>query len=342
MWGWAMWGRVLAAVLIGVVWLGVPGQASAQDDDDAEFFRGRTITYIVSTAPGGGYDTYARLLVRYMAKYLPETRIVVRNVPGAGNIIGANRIYVARPDGLTFGTFNTGLLYSQMLEMQGIRFDLGQMSWIGKMADEGRTLVLATNSGLDGVQDLITSEETMRLATSGIGAASHIETRMLQEMLGLNVRLITNIVGGDTQLSMLRGEVVGALEAASSNANFVQRGDGKYVLSIAGAHSGLSGVPQARDFVTDPQHLRLLDLVEMIAYVGRPTAGPPGIPPGRLEVLRDAYMQAVSDPELLAQAVILKIPIQPDRGDEVAEKVALILNQPPEVIEVLSQAAGAD
>jgi tripartite-type tricarboxylate transporter receptor subunit TctC len=314
-------------------------QSALAQNPDAEFFRGKTITYIVATGPGGGYDTYGRLLTMFMAKYMPGTRIIVRNVPGAGNIIGANTIYKARPDGLTFGIFNTGLIYSQMLKMQGVQFDLSKMSWIGKMADEGRTLVLATNSGLDSVQDLMAAKEPVRLASSGIGSASDIETRMLQKMLQLNVRLITNIVGGETQLSMLRGEVAGVLEAASSEAEFVKQGKAKYVLSIAGAHSDLPGVPQARDFITDADHLRLLSLVETIAELGRPTAGPPGIPPGRLEVLRDAYMKAVSDPELLARARRMNIPIKPARGDEAAGKIPAIFSQPPNVIAMLRQAA---
>src|SRR5262245_14660319 len=330
--------RFLKAALAGALCLAAPGVAFAQNAD-AEFFRGKTITYIVATGPGGGYDTYGRLLTIFMTKYMPGTRIIVRNVPGAGNIIGANTIYKARPDGLTFGIFNTGLIYSQMLKMPGVQFDLSKMSWIGKMADEGRTLVLATNSGLDSIEDLMTAKQPIRLASSGIGAASDIETRLLQKMLRLNVRLITNIVGGETQLSMLRDEVAGVLEAASSEAEFVKRGSAKYVASIAGAHSDLPGVPQARDYVTNPDHLRLLSLVEMIAELGRPTAGPPGIPPGRLEVLRDAYMKAVTDPELLAQAVKMNIPIKPARGDMAASKIPAILSQPPAVIAMLKQAA---
>ena len=332
-----MRGRIPIAAA-AVLWAGTLGQAAAQSTD-ADFFRGRTITYIVATAPGGGYDTYGRLLVRYMEKYLPGTRILVRNVPGAGNIIGANTIYTARPDGLTFGTFNTGLIYSQMLGMEGVRFDLARMSWVGKMADEGRTLVLATNSGLDSIEDLMTSRETLRLASSGIGAASDIETRMLKRMLGLNVRLISNIEGGETQLSMLRGETVGVLEAASSQAQFVGDGNGKYVLAIAGERSGVPGVAQARDYVSDPEHLRLLALVETIAELGRPTAGPPGIPPGRLEVLRNAYMRAAADPELLAQAAMLNIPIQPARGDLTAQKIDAIFQTPPQVVTLLRDVA---
>ena len=330
--------HLLKAAIAGLLWLAVPASGWAQTSD-AEFFRGKTINYIVATGPGGGYDTYGRLLTRFMAKYMPGTTFVVRNIPGAGNIIGVNTIYRAAPDGLTFGIFNTGLIYSQMLKMEGVRFDLAKMSWIGKMADEGRTLVLATKSGLDSIDDLINAKEPVFLASSGIGAASDIEMRLLQKMLRLNVRLLTNIVGGETQLSMLRGEVAGVLEAASSQAEFVKQGNAKYVLSITGAQSALPGVPTARDFVTNEENLRLISLVENIAQLGRPTAGPPGIPAGRLEVLRDAFMKAVSDPELLAQARRMNIPILPARGDEAARLLPAILAQPPNVIALLSDAA---
>ena len=326
------------ALLAGAAIFAAPAMAFAQNPD-AEFFRGKTVNYIVATGPGGGYDTYGRLLTRYMAKYMPGTTFVVRNIPGAGNIIGVNTIYRARPDGLTFGIFNTGLIYSQMLKLPGVQFDLAKMSWIGKMADEGRTLVLATSSGLDSIEDLINAKEPVFLASSGIGAASDIEMRLLQKMLRLNVRLITNIVGGETQLSMLRGEVSGVLEAASSQAEFVKQGNAKYVLSITGAQSALPGVPTARDFVTNEEHLRLITLVENIAQLGRPTAGPPGIPPGRLEVLPDAFMKAVNDPERKAQAARMNIPIQPARGDETAKLLPAILAQPPNVVALLSEAA---
>ncbi len=79
------------------------------------FSMDKTVTYIVATNPGGGYDTYARLIARYMEKHLDGVKIRIRNVPGAGNIVGANQLFVAKPDGLTIGTFNTGLIYAQLL-----------------------------------------------------------------------------------------------------------------------------------------------------------------------------------------------------------------------------------
>ncbi len=102
----------------------VAGAAPAGAAGAADFFKGKTLTYIVATSPGGGYDTYARLIAEHMKKYLPVNKIIVKNVPGAGHIIGANQLYVAKPDGLTIGTFNTGLIYAQLLGAEGIIFDL--------------------------------------------------------------------------------------------------------------------------------------------------------------------------------------------------------------------------
>ena len=81
----------------------------------ADFFKGKTVTYIVATAPGGGYDLYGRLVAEYMQRHLPGSTFIVRNVPGAGHLIGTNAIYAAKPDGLTIGTFNTGLIYNQLI-----------------------------------------------------------------------------------------------------------------------------------------------------------------------------------------------------------------------------------
>ncbi|MGY9105617.1 MAG: hypothetical protein ACKVG0_03625 [Alphaproteobacteria bacterium] len=124
--------------------LTAPIQAFAAD---ASFYQGKTVSYVVATDAGGGYDTYGRMVARYMQKHLPGSRFVVRNVPGAGNIIGTNLIYTARPNGLTIGMFNSGLIYNQLMGTQGIRFDLTKMSWVGKASNQIRVMVIGSNSG---------------------------------------------------------------------------------------------------------------------------------------------------------------------------------------------------
>ena len=135
-------------ILAGVALLLTGASAAATAAESAQdFYKGKTISYIVATSPGGGYDTYGRLVARYMNKYLPGSKIIIRNLPGAGHVIGANTIYASRPDGLTIGTFNTGLIYLQLLHESGVRFDLAKMSWIGKAASDTRVLVLSKSSG---------------------------------------------------------------------------------------------------------------------------------------------------------------------------------------------------
>src|SRR5919108_4984612 len=153
----------------------MPVAASAQDS----FYDGKTVTYIVATNPGGGYDTYGRLVAKYMEKHLPGTKFVVKNVPGAGHIVGANTIYASKPDGLTIGSFNTGLIYSQLLKREGIQFDLAKMSWIGKASDDLRALVLGTNSGFKSFDEAVKAKQPLKLAAAGLGSAAYVDTKIL-------------------------------------------------------------------------------------------------------------------------------------------------------------------
>ena len=132
-----------------------------------EFFVGRTITYIVATNPGGGYDTYARLIARHLERHLGGARVVVKNVPGAANIVGANELYAASPDGLTLGTFTIGLVYSQMVGEPGVRFDLGRLSWIGKAATDPRVLTVGAGATLTRGRNVLRPSVEYRRHTEG-------------------------------------------------------------------------------------------------------------------------------------------------------------------------------
>ena len=138
----------------GAVAIAMLAAGGAQAQTGAEFFKGKTVTYIVATDAGGGYDTYGRLIARYMQKYLPGSRFIVKNMPGGGHIIGANTIYAARPDGTTIGMFDTALTYAQLIAREGVKFDLRKMSYIGKSAHELRVVLVGTTApGIEAVRD---------------------------------------------------------------------------------------------------------------------------------------------------------------------------------------------
>src|SRR5258708_19165266 len=102
-------------------------------------FAGKTVSLIVGYKPGGGYDTTARMLARHLPNHLPgKPTVIVQNMPGGNSIIAANHLYnVAKPDGLSFGTFNRNLPIAQLTGVQGVKFDMQRSAWIGSAADAG-------------------------------------------------------------------------------------------------------------------------------------------------------------------------------------------------------------
>lgn len=307
---------------------------------NSDMFRGRTITYIVATSPGGGYDTYGRLIARYLQKYLTGSRILVRNVPGAGNIIGANTIYASRADGLTIGMFNTGLIYDQIIKRKGVAFDLLKFSWIGKAATEGRAVLVSSKSGFKSFDDMLNAKAPIKFAASGIGAASYNETRILADATHLNVQIVNNFTGNEGEMSMLRGEIAAQVGTVDAFEPFVKNGNGFLALALSGRPESMPDVPRVTHYVKDESGRKLLAVVEALSELGRLTAGPPGIPANVLAAERDAFVAVMQDKDFLAEAMRLNLPIDYLPGDAVGAKIKSVLNQPPETVAALKRVAG--
>jgi tripartite-type tricarboxylate transporter receptor subunit TctC len=298
-------------------------------------FAGQTVTYIVATKPGGGYDTMGRLVAKYLQVHLPGSRVVVKNIPGAGSMVGCEAIYRSAPDGLTIGTFNTGLIYSQLTGSMDSNLDLQKMSWIGKAAVESRVIVVPAKSDIKSIDDLKSKDRTFKVAVTGKGAASHVDSMLLAKAFGFNFTPVFGFEGNDAELGMLQGEIDVTVASRSSLEPFVASGGGRFLLEFAGAAD--STLPQGDSLATsDAQKTRLYP-IEAQAKLSRLTAGPPGIPADRLQTLRSAYMAAFADPNLLAEAKTLKLPIAPASGEEVAEQIKLALNPPPEVKAIIAE-----
>ncbi|MDF1635368.1 tripartite tricarboxylate transporter substrate-binding protein [Mycoplana sp. MJR14] len=331
--------HVLHKVIFGAATIAAMAATPTFAQEGAEFFNGKTVNYIVATAPGGGYDTNARLVAEFMQKYLPGSTFVVQNMPGAGHLIGANYVYASEPDGLTFGTFNTGLIYGQLAGDPAIKFDLGNMSWIGKVASDPRVIVVTKDSGIESFEQLKNSKEPVKFASAGVGSASTVETTMLVKALGLPVEIVSGYNGGDDQLAMRRGEVQGIIASRSSFQEFVNEGNAKIIAQIGGSESD---VPQLSSMTDDAEAQKVIALVASQSNISRLSAGPAGIPEDRLQALRDAYTKATTDPAFLEKAKSLGLPVDPKVGDDVATVVKAALNQSPEIVTFLQETLKKD
>jgi len=323
--------NAIAGALVAFAIAASPARAQT----GADFFKGQTVTYIVATAPGGGYDLYGRMVAEFMQKYLPGSTFVVKNVPGAGHLVGTNTIYAAKPDGLTIGTFNTGLIYNQLVGLDGVKFDLTKMSWIGKASSEPRVIVIAAQSPIKTFAQLREQKEPVNFATAGIGSAAYVETLMLTNLLKLPIKILTGYSGNDDQLAMRRGEIVGTVSSRSTVEQFMQNGYSRFIAQIGGNQKDF---PQLHDLVTEKDALALIKLIHTQGDIQRWTAGPPGIPQDRLDALRTAFRKAMEDPELQERAIKAGRPLDPAYGDDVLIMIKEALNQSPETISMLKQA----
>jgi len=322
-------GRVSLSVGLISAFLVAMATTAPAAADDTDFYKGKTLTYVVATGPGGGYDFYGRLVAQAMQKELPGATVVVKNVPGAGHILGANMIYGARADGLTIGTFNTGLLYAQIAEQAGVHFDLAKMSWVGKAGSDPRVVIVGTQTPFKSFADIRNASDPVLFSIGGVGSAAYVETTLITRAFNLKVKIIPGYVGGETEMAIRRGEIQANLGSLSSYDSFVANGYGRFVLQIGGAP--LPGVDQANTMPLDTESKTLIAFVEAQAEVSRLTAGPPGIRSGRLAVLRAAYDAAVADPEFQTQALKGGRPVEPGNGEMVTQRIRAALDQPPEI-----------
>lgn len=311
--------------------------AKVSGEGDLAFFNGKIVTFIVCTKPGGGYDTYARLVAPYLQKYLPGSTVIVKNVPGAGHIVGANEIYTANPDGLTIGTFNPGLFYQQLVGAEGIKFDLAKFNWLARMAADARVLVVGAKTPYKDVNDLLTAKTPAKIGTTEVGGSDYTDAHILKEALGLKVDIVPGYQGKDNELAIMRGEIDAMVSSWSSARDFVNNGEGRVVLQVAVRQvPELANVPRALD-VVKPEKKKLVDLITTVTELSRPIVAPPGLPPERQQALVGALQKALADQELLDKAKQSGLAIEPLFGDELNKMAQDALNQPPEIVDTLKR-----
>ncbi|MCW8873935.1 MAG: tripartite tricarboxylate transporter substrate-binding protein [Xanthomonadales bacterium] len=282
---------------------------------EADFFAGKRLTYIVATKPGGGYDLYARLVARHLPRHLGVKSVVIRNVPGASHLIGLQQLFSAKPDGLTVGTINTGLIVS--LKHTSLDYELSRLSWIGKAAAEPRVFIVPANSPLQVFEDLRQREQPILVATSGKLSAANLDVELIAEAFGLQTRNIHGFAGPDTDLAIMRGDVDGALVSFSSAHTLLGNAQARPLFFI-GDPGAVPGVEALAAVARSAGEKMVAERLVALSKLGRLCAGPPGIPPARLKQLRQAYLKTLQDPALLEEAKQLRLPIDPWGGERVA------------------------
>lgn len=299
-------------------------------------FAGKTVTVIVGYKAGGGYDATARLLARHLPKHIPgNPTVIVQNMPGANSIIAANHIYnVAKPDGLTIGTFNRNLPIAQLTKVAGVKFDITKFQWIGSAANESTVLAIRTDLPYKSFDELRKAKETVVIGSTGPGANTHDFPLLLKELLGLNFKIVSGYSSSaDIMLAVERKEVDGRAGSFTSLRPFIDRNLVRPVVRARSSEPGIEKLPVDEEMAPNARAKAIMALRSAPEQVARPYVLPPATPADIVRVMRDAFAKAIKDPELEVEGKKAKLDLEYLAGDEAQKILVEVMKQPQDIVE---------
>jgi len=303
-------------------------------------YAGKTVTIVVGYKAGGGYDATARLLARHLPKHIPgKPTMIVQNMPGANSLIAANHVYsVAKPDGLTIGTFNRNLPIAQLTKVEGVKFDMRKFVWIGSAASESTILAIRTDLNIKNLEDLKKVNKTVVIGATGPGANTYDFPLLLKEMLGLNLKIVSGYSSSaDIMLAIERKEVDGRAGSFSSIRPFIDRKLVHPVVRARATEPGIEHLPVDESLAPNARAKAIMALRSAPEVIGRPYVMPPGTPEATANIMREAFAKVVKDQELVAEATKAKMELEFVHGDEAQKVIREVLDQPKDIVEEFSK-----
>ncbi len=309
------------------------------------FYEGKTITLVVGSSAGGGYDIYSRTLARYMPKHIPGNPLmIIQNMPGAGSGKTAEFIYTLAPkDGTTFAMIFPGMVVEPLLKPGKFRFDPTKFEFLGSADSGSRLCVTHRTSKIKTFDDLFKSEGTF--GGSGPGSSTTDYAQLLANTTGGKLRVVNGYKGShDTVLAMERAELDGICGFDSSSfkaqkPDWFNTSESHMILQAAlepFPELTKLGVPHIWKYVTG-ENRKIVEIVLAQQEFHRPYIAPPGVNPQQLAVLRQAFMATMKDPEFLATATKMKLTISPKDHAEVTALVKKMYASPRELLDKVNK-----
>ena len=330
--------RILKSLTVSAA-LATALASNGHAQSNSNFYEGKQVRLIVGTGSGGGYDTYARLIARFLPKHILGTpTIVVQNMPGASGIKAVNYLYSAAPkDATVIATFNNAMPFYQMMGESGIQFDVKELSWIGASSQGLLVLAVWHTTGIKTIEDA----KTISVAVGATGNDGTMATypALLNATIGTKFKIITGYEGGNAvNLAMERGEVQGRganpwESYKATNPDWIKNGDIVSLVQFGGKKAPeLQNVPLLIELAKTEEQRQIFRFVTANTAFERPYAAPPKIPTDRLDILRAGFDASMADSELRAAAVKQGLDLDPWNGKELTELVRGIVETPADVL----------
>lgn len=321
----SLYSPVIACGLIATL-SSLPAVCNAQSPSD--FYRGRTMTMVVATSPGGDYDQRGRLLARHLNKHIPgEPAIVTQNMPGGVGLAAANWLASVAPrDGSVLHMIMQNMPAHQAIGGTGARFDVRKFFFIGNTTDSPNLITAWHSTGVRTIKDAM--ERELVVGASGMATASSYYPRALNALVGTKFRIVNGYPGGnDVNMAMEKGEVGGRGSNSlaswrSGHPHWIAEGKLHFLAQIGlERHPDLQNVPLIWELAKTDEDREVLRFISADVAIARAVVTTPDTPIARIETLRRAFDATMRDADFLAEAVKMKMDISPTTG-EISQKVA--------------------
>jgi len=332
--------KLISTAAAGALALAAALPAGASEADVAAFYKGKTITMYIGYSAGGGYDAYARLILRHMRRFIPgKPRGVAKQYTGAGGVRVLNAIYNVFPqDGTALVAAGRSVIAQPLFRnADKAKYDGSKLQWLGSANQESSLCVFWHKSKYKTTEDLLRG--TPAMGGVGIGSSIDVFTLLANNLLGAKIRLITGYPGGaDINLAFQRGELDGRCGWSLSSIQSTQPTwlrDDKINLTLQYAlqkHPDLQQIPLITDLVKNERDRQALSVHLAPQVYGRPFAVGPKVPRERFKALRAAFWKTMHDPVFLADTKKRKLPINPTSGQDVQKLINKIYALPKDVL----------
>ena len=318
------------------------------------FYQGKTIRIIVGNLAGDAYDLWARIFAQHMGKYIPgNPTFIVQNMTGAGGVVAANYVYsVAKPDGLTLGTFGPSMYFDQLARRPEVQFDWAKFTWLGTPEQTEFILIMRTDTPYQTIEDVRKAAQPPKCGATGTSTSGYYMPKFLDEGLGIKFMIVSGYPGGgEIDLGIERGELqcrnltISTYFAREPFLGWHKKGFVRPILQTAKKRDSLvPDVPtiyELMDQLKTPEATRRVATVLLApAVFGRPMVATPGVPADRVKMLREAYQKSLRDPALLEDLKKRRWTVDAVSGEELAKLAKEVVSQPPDVVQRMMKLLG--
>ncbi|MBM4296579.1 MAG: hypothetical protein FJ143_02445 [Deltaproteobacteria bacterium] len=334
----------LSIFSLALYFFGAASELCAQTEP---FYKGKTIRIVVGSTAGGFYDRWARLLARHMPKHIPgQPEMIVQIMAGAGSVIAANHVFkVAKPDGLTMVMPLNGVYVDQLVGRAEVQFDLRKFHFIGSPAVESIIFYMRADAPYKSIADVIKAKEPPKCGSTGTASSDYILSKILEEAVGAKFNTVLGYAGGtEIDIAVEKNEVV--CRAHSLSAHFGREPfdtwhkknfDRHLVITARKRDANAPDTPTLNEifdqYKVSANTRRVAQILLAAGSFGRPIMVTPGTPVERVRVLREAFLKAMSDPDVQAEAKKGRMEIDPTTGEELEALAKEIFDAPADVIE---------